>query len=80
LDEVENGDRKPFRCPYQCIKTCDTDKSPYCIALALAAAKRGKFKNGFAFAGANAYRVNEIISVKELFRSLQAEYDTASSA
>jgi nitronate monooxygenase len=77
LDEVENGNRKPFKCPYRCIKTCDTDKSPYCIALALAAAKRGKFKNGFAFAGANAYRVNEIISVKELFRSLQAEYDMA---
>lgn len=77
LHEVENGNKKPFRCPYQCIKTCDTDKSPYCIALALAAAKRGKFKNGFAFAGANAYRVNEIVSVKDLFSSLQGEYDKA---
>ena len=77
LDEVENGNKKPFKCPYQCIKTCDTDKSPYCIALALAAAKKGKFKNGFAFAGANAYRVNEIVSVKDLIRSLQLEYDQA---
>jgi nitronate monooxygenase len=75
LDEVENGNKKPFKCPYQCIKTCDTAKSPYCIALALAGAKKGKFKNGFAFAGANAYRVNEIVSVKDLIRSLQLEYD-----
>ncbi|MBU1183115.1 MAG: nitronate monooxygenase [Pseudomonadota bacterium] len=75
LDEVESGKKKPFKCPYQCIKTCDTDKSPYCIALALAGAKKGKFKNGFAFAGANAYRVNEIVSVKDLIRSLQLEYD-----
>jgi nitronate monooxygenase len=74
LDEVENGNKKPFKCPYQCVKTCDPAKSPYCIALALAGAKKGKFKNGFAFAGANAYRVDEIISVKDLIRSLQMEF------
>ncbi|MDQ1330537.1 MAG: nitronate monooxygenase [Thermodesulfobacteriota bacterium] len=77
LDEVENGNKKPFKCPYQCVKTCDTSKSPYCIALALAGAKKGKFKNGFAFAGANAYRINEIISVKDLIRSLQMEFSQA---
>jgi len=74
LDEVESGNKKPFKCPYQCVKTCDTAKSPYCIALALAGAKKGKFNNGFAFAGANAYRIKEIISVKELIRSLQTEF------
>ncbi len=77
LDEVESGKKKPFKCPYQCIKTCNTDKSPYCIALALAGAKKGKFKNGFAFAGANAFRVNQIVSVKDLIRSLVLEYDQA---
>ncbi len=79
LDDVENGEKKPFRCPYQCIKTCDIEKSPYCIAMALAGARRGKFKNGFAFAGANAYRVNEIISVKDLIRSLQLEFAQSQS-
>jgi nitronate monooxygenase len=74
LTEVENGNKTPFTCPYHCIKTCDRLKSPYCIALALAGARKGKFKNGFAFAGANAYRVDKIISVKELIASLQAEY------
>jgi nitronate monooxygenase len=77
LDDVAHGARKPYNCPYHCVKTCDPVKSPYCIALALAGAKKGKFKNGFAFAGANAYRVNEIISVKDLIDSLQKEYAIA---
>lgn len=71
---VNNGDKKPFRCPYHCIKTCECEKSPYCIALALKNARDGWLKNGFAFAGSNAYRVNEIISVKALIDSLKEEY------
>ena len=74
LDEVNNGTKKPFKCPYKCVKTCRQAESPYCIALALAAAKKGKLKNGFAFAGSNAYRVNEIIPVKTLIASLQQEF------
>ncbi|MDF1591140.1 MAG: nitronate monooxygenase [Desulfobacterales bacterium] len=74
LDEVGNGKKHPFNCPYKCLKTCRQAESPYCIALALAAAKKGKLKNGFAFAGSNAYRVNEIIPVKTLIASLQQEF------
>jgi nitronate monooxygenase len=79
LSEVENGNKTPFTCPYHCIKTCDRTKSPYCIALALAGARKGKFKNGFAFAGSNAYRIDKIISVKELIDSLTAEFSQAYS-
>ncbi|OGP59453.1 MAG: 2-nitropropane dioxygenase, partial [Deltaproteobacteria bacterium RBG_13_49_15] len=74
IEEVQNGNKKPFTCPYKCVKTCRQAESPYCIALALAAAKKGRLKNGFAFAGANAYRVNEIISVKALIESLKREF------
>jgi nitronate monooxygenase len=74
LDEVNNGKKKPFHCPYKCVKTCRQAESPYCIALALAAAKQGKLKNGFAFAGSNAYRVDTIISVKTLITSLRHEF------
>ncbi|MGA7144741.1 MAG: nitronate monooxygenase family protein [Desulfobacterales bacterium] len=74
IERINNGEKRPLKCPYHCIKTCDLEKSPYCIALALECARRGKFKNGFAFAGQNAYRVNEIVSVKELINSLKAEY------
>jgi nitronate monooxygenase len=74
LDQVEQGIKKPFTCPFHCIKTCDRKTSPYCIALALASARKGKFKNGFAFAGSNVFKVNEIISVKSLMQKLQNEY------
>ena len=74
IDRVNAGQTKPFKCPYHCIKTCDHTKSPYCIAIALGNAKKGRLKNGFAFAGQNAFRINKILSVKELIRSLWEEY------
>jgi nitronate monooxygenase len=75
LDDVESGIKQPYSCPYHCISTCDYTNSPYCIAQALISAQRGKLKFGFAFAGANAHRVMEIISVKELFAQLVEGYD-----
>ena len=78
LDEVSQGKRKPFKCPYHCIITCDYKKSPYCIAFALINAKKGNFSHGFAFAGENAHRAKEIISVKELIETLIEEYKNAS--
>ncbi|MFO7714361.1 NAD(P)H-dependent flavin oxidoreductase [Desulfosarcina sp.] len=79
LMDVADGVRRPFRCPYHCIKTCDPEKSPYCIGLALASARRGNLNNGFAFAGANAFRVDKIVSVKELMVSLEAGYELATA-
>lgn len=79
LTDVAGGAKRPFRCPYHCIKSCDPDKSPYCIGIALAQARRGKLKNGFAFAGANAFRVDKIVSVKELMGSLETDYDRATA-
>ena len=73
----ESGQRKPFRCPYHCIVPCGAETSPYCIALALKNARDGKFDNGFAFAGANAHRVDKIVSVAELVDELKAEYAVA---
>lgn len=79
VQEVDQGRRKPFACPFHCIKSCSPEKSPYCIAAALASARRGRFKNGFAFAGANAHRVDRIVSVKELIDSLVGEYGLAAA-
>jgi nitronate monooxygenase len=75
LDDVGEGIKKPYRCPYHCILTCNYKSSPYCIAHALISAKRGRFRNGFAFAGANVHRVSEIVSVNELISTLVAEYE-----
>lgn len=77
VDAMNRGEKEPFRCPYHCIITCDYQKSPYCIALALMNAKRGNLEHGFPFAGANAYRVDKIVPVKELMDSLIEEYDLA---
>jgi nitronate monooxygenase len=77
LRDVDEGKNEPFRCPYHCIITCDVVNSPYCIALALVKAKIGDLKNGFAFAGANAYRTTEIIPVKKLINILSDEYKAA---
>ena len=78
IEEIASGQKKPFKCPYQCIITCRYEESPYCIALALMNAKKGNMAHGFAFAGRNAYRVEGITSVKEVIDSLKAEYDIAS--
>ena len=77
LDAVRAGKRKPFKCPFHCIKTCDHSKSPYCIACALTNAVKGKLEHGFAFAGENVDRVKEIVSVHELMSSLKQEYKRA---
>ncbi len=77
LDDVGAGSKKPYKCPYHCISTCDYTNSPYCIAHALMSAQKGHFNNGFAFAGANAYRVNKIVSVKELMSDLVSEYENS---
>lgn len=77
INQVSQGMRKPFKCPYHCLKTCDFRNSPYCISLALINAQRGNLQNGFAFAGANAYRATKIISVKELIDNIKQEYDEA---
>ena len=79
LNEVSAGERKPFQCPWKCLKTCDFREAPYCIAKALTNAQKGNVDEGYTFAGANAHRVKDIISVKELIDSLEEEYNKAAS-
>ena len=77
LERVSSGVKETFKCPWKCLRTCDFKNVPYCIALALTNAKKGNLEEGFAFAGANAYRVDKIISVKELIGTLVEEYMAA---
>lgn len=74
IEKVRAGKKQPKKCPFKCIKTCDISKSPYCIIVALMNAFKGNFENGYAFAGANAFRATRIFSVKEVFQSLMKEY------
>ncbi|MCX6221614.1 MAG: nitronate monooxygenase family protein [Bacteroidia bacterium] len=70
---VSLGETIPFRCPHHCLRSCDPRTAPYCIARVLAEASRGEMDTAFAFAGANAYRCTEIISVKKLVDQLKEE-------
>ncbi len=74
IRRVEAGTERPERCSFHCIKTCDYTKSPYCIIKALYNAAKGNFKKGYAFAGANAYLSQKIVSVKEMVSSLKSEF------
>ena len=74
LKAVESGERHPVSCPWKCLRTCDYKTTPYCIAVALLNAKRGRVDAGFAFCGSNAYKIDKIISVKELFNELEDGY------
>ena len=74
LERISSGAKETFECPWKCLKTCDFKNVPYCIARALTNAKKGDLEEGFAFAGANTYRVDKIISVKELIETLVEEY------
>ncbi len=79
LIDVENGKKQPFKCIWQCLKGCNYKESPYCITQALVNAQKGRLAGGFAFAGANAYRIKEIVSVKNLMDSLVQEYEKVAS-
>ncbi len=78
LEDVKAGKKKPFKCPWKCLVSCDYRTTPYCIAKALANAQKGDLDNGFVFAGSNAFRAKEITSVHTVVEELKKEYSEAS--
>ncbi|MBR3881301.1 MAG: nitronate monooxygenase [Mailhella sp.] len=77
IEASREGKRKPFKCVFHCIKTCDPETTPYCISSALISAMKGYLDKGFVFCGSNVGRVKEIVSVHDLVDSLHKEYDDA---
>jgi nitronate monooxygenase len=77
LLQAHEGNRRPVKCKYNCIKTCDSKSTLYCIASALLEAYRGNLKDGFAFSGSNAGKVRNISTVKRVFNELTSEYKKA---
>ena len=68
--KLDEGNIPVKRC-YNCLIPCDPRTTPYCISDVLIHSAEGT--EGLIFAGANAFRVNEIISVEELMRKLIEE-------
>lgn len=80
VEKIKHGLTMPFNCVYKCLRTCDPDKAPYCIAQVLSNASKGKLDESFVFAGSNAYKCTEIIPVKVLVEKLIEELRQALSA
>ncbi|PLX08742.1 MAG: nitronate monooxygenase [Marinilabiliales bacterium] len=75
LEEIEKGNKIPTKCKFHCIKTCNPKETQFCIAEALISAYKGNLNNGFVFCGANAFKINSIITVKDVFQEFITSYN-----
>ena len=73
LKDLEIKGKLEIHCPYRCLTACKVQTAKYCIALALLNSYFGDVDNGLIFCGQNAYRVNEITTVKQIFEELIQE-------
>ncbi|MFH1847357.1 MAG: nitronate monooxygenase family protein [Candidatus Omnitrophota bacterium] len=73
IDKVLRGEGAEFICNYQCLRTCDPAKVPYCIAKALINAAVGDIDNAVVFAGTNVSRITKLMSVADMVKEISAE-------
>lgn len=73
VDKMSKENEKVTKC-YNCLTPCNPATTPYCITKALINAVKGDVDNGLIFCGSNAYRIDKIVSVKELLDELVEEY------
>lgn len=71
---IEEGTAPKIKCISNCVAPCHRGEEAkavgYCIADSLSDAYDGKLETGLFFTGSNGYRLEEIISVKELMDKL----------
>ncbi len=74
IELVEKREGPAIKCISNCVSPCkrgvEAKAVGYCIADSLSDAFLGKQETGLFFTGANGYKLNEIISVKELISKL----------
>lgn len=63
----------PVKRCYDCLVPCNPKDTPYCISQALINSVTGNIDEGLVFSGSNAYKVDKIVSVKELIEELVSE-------
>ena len=65
IEKLARGeDMSTKECKYKCLKKCDHH---YCISKHLRQARDGNYEEGLFFSGENVYKIDSIISVKEVF-------------
>ncbi|MDD6572672.1 MAG: nitronate monooxygenase family protein [Thermoflexaceae bacterium] len=75
LKRLSVGEKFTAKICNGCLTGClRGDKTPYCISRALIEAVKGNWEDGLFFCGDNAYRVNEIIPVKQLMETIEKEW------
>ncbi len=77
LKDIEIKGKLKITCPYRCLTLCKVSEAKYCIALALLNSYFGDVDHGLIFCGQNAYRVNEIVKVKDIIAELLSELEAA---
>ncbi len=73
LKDLESQGEHTIKCPYRCLSACKADKANYCIAQVLLNSYFGDVDHGLIFCGQNAYRIEKIVTVKELISELLTE-------
>jgi len=72
------GTAPALRCISDCLSPCDhgtgAQKAGFCIADRLADAMKGRLDTGLFFSGSNGWRLNEMVSVRELIEELTGDY------
>lgn len=74
LQRLDEGNAPRIKCVSNCVAPChrgvEAKKVGYCIADSLGKGHLGDKVEGLYFSGANGYRIDKIISVKELIQEL----------
>jgi nitronate monooxygenase len=76
LKNLDVVDKLQIKCDYHCLTACKVAEARYCIAQALVNSYMGDVNNGLIFCGQNAYRINKIVTVKELIAELISELES----
>jgi len=77
LKDLEIQGRIPIKCDYRCLSACKVSEAKYCIAQALVNSYFGDVDHGLIFCGQNAYRVDKIVTVKEIIAELLSELEAS---
>lgn len=80
LQRLDQQGRIPVTRCYRCLRNCEPATIPYCITEALVASVTGDADNGLVFVGSSAFKIDKIVSVKELITELVTEAERCMDA
>lgn len=84
IERLKEGNAPKIKCVSNCVTPCnrgqEAKKVGYCIADSLGAASLANTQKGLFFTGANGYRIDKIVHVKDLIHSLVTGEELNTSA